>query len=277
VTDINWTLHVIEFARTDPFPWVDLVNGLPGEVPGGLPFSFVLAQRGDRNVLVDCGFVQEGDPAVFPRKHEIPHWVSPLRMLGELGVAPDRVTDIVVTHAHFDHMGTIGQFPNAMIHIQKSELLAWYEALALPRRYAHLVLNLDPDDMRDALEASIEHRINMIDGDRDNVLPGLHVRLGSGHTIGQQFVLAETARGRLLISGDCLYARENLEGHDHSGSFLPLNNAIGSVWEQLKTLDRIAGELAGETERLIIIHDTERWKGLPVVREIEGFRIVKAS
>jgi glyoxylase-like metal-dependent hydrolase (beta-lactamase superfamily II) len=131
--------------------------------------------------------------------------------------------------------------------------------------------------MRQALEASIEHRVNLIDGDKDNVLPGIHVRFGSGHTIGQQFVIVESARGRLLISGDCLYTTTQLYGHNHDGVYAPLNNAVGSVWDQLKTLDRIQQELAGDMGRLVILHDTERWQGLPVVAEVEGFRIVRAG
>ena len=37
-------------------------------------------------------------------------------------LAPEAITDIVLTHCHFDHMGSIAEFPNAHIHIQKSEL-----------------------------------------------------------------------------------------------------------------------------------------------------------
>ena len=122
----------------------------------------------------------------------MPNWVSPVRLLGEFGVAATEVTDIVLTHCHFDHMGSVAEFPNAMIHIQKSELLSWYEAFALPKRFRHLTTIIDPDNIRAALEASFEFRINMVDGDRDNVLPGIHVRLASGHTIGQQFVIVET-------------------------------------------------------------------------------------
>ena len=58
--------------------------------------------------------------------------------------------------------------------------------------------------MRTALDASIAHRVTLIDGDRNNVLARIHVRLGSGHTIGQQFVIVETKAGRQVISGDCV-------------------------------------------------------------------------
>jgi hypothetical protein len=58
---------------------------------------------------------------------------------------------------------------------------------------------------------------------------------------------------------------------------VPLNNAIGSVWEQLKTIDKMHDELEGDLSRLVVLHDIERWKDLPVVKELEGFRIVKVA
>jgi glyoxylase-like metal-dependent hydrolase (beta-lactamase superfamily II) len=272
----QWDVYVLEFAMVPNDRWVNLVSGYDPDATMDLPFSFILARNGERNILVDTGFLQD-DGSDYAIKLGIPRWISPLRMLAEAGLRPAEVTDIVITHAHFDHMGSIGEFPNATIHIQKRELLSWYEAFALPRQFGNFTRLIDPDNMRQALEASIEHRVNLIDGDRDNVLPGLHVRFGSGHTMGQQFVILESARGRLVISGDCLYTSVQLTGHNHDGMYVPLNNAFGSVLDQLRTLDKVNDELAGDLSRLIILHDTERWKDLPVIREIEGFRIVKAS
>ena len=190
-----WDVYVMEFARSKDQPWVDLISGMYHEGVMDLPFSFILAQQGGRNVLVDTGFMQDEHGSGFSRKFGIPTWISPLRMLAEMNVAPEAITDIFMTHAHFDHMGSIAEFPNAHIHIQKSELLSWYEMIALPKRFSHLTAIIDPDNLRAALDASIEHRVTLIDGDKDNVLPGIHVRLGSGHTIGQQFVLIDTAAG----------------------------------------------------------------------------------
>jgi glyoxylase-like metal-dependent hydrolase (beta-lactamase superfamily II) len=272
----QWDVYVLEFAMVPNDRWVNLVSGYDPDATMDLPFSFILARNGERNILVDTGFLQD-DGSDYAIKLGIPRWISPLRMLAEAGLRPAEVTDIVITHAHFDHMGSIGEFPNATIHIQKRELLSWYEAFALPRQFGNFTRLIDPDNMRQALEASIEHRVNLIDGDRDNVLPGLHVRFGSGHTMGQQFVILESARGRLVISGDCLYTSVQLTGHNHDGMYVPLNNAFGSVLDQLRTLDKVNDELAGDLSRLIILHDTERWKDLPVIKEIEGFRIVKAS
>lgn len=273
----NWDVFVLEFARSREQPWVDLVSGMYDKGTMDLPFSFILARQGDHRVLIDTGFMQDEASSGFSRKFGIPSWISPLRMLAELGTSPEAITDIFVSHAHFDHMGSIGQFRNAQIYIQKSELLSWHEAMALPRQFGYLTAIIDPDNLRSAFDASVEHRLTLLDGDRNDVLPGIHVRLGSGHTIGQQFVILETARGRLVVSGDCVYSSRQLTGHKHDGVYAPLNNAVGSVWEQLKTIDRINTEIGGDLGKLIILHDIGRWAGLPVLKEIEGFRIVKAA
>jgi len=271
----NWDVYVMEFARSKNQPWVDLISGMYQEGVMDLPFSFILAQRAGRNLLIDTGFMQDDACSGFSRKFGIPTWISPLRLLAEMGLKADDITDIVVTHAHFDHMGSIAEFPDAHIYIQKSELLSWYEMIALPKRFGHLTAIIDPDNLRAALDASIQHRLTLVDGDKDNILPGVHVRLGSGHTIGQQFVVIETATGRRVISGDCVYSRRQFTGLNNDGVYAPLNNAVGSVWEQLKTIDKMNDELGGELDRLVILHDIERWKGHTAIKEIEGLRIVK--
>ena len=58
---------------------------------------------------------------------------------------------------------------------------------------------------------------------------------------------------------------------------MPLTTAIGSAWHQLKTIDRIHRAIGGDLDRLVALHDAERWAGRPIVREIGGFRIVQAS
>jgi len=273
----TWDLYVLEYARSKDQPWADLVMGAYGDGVVDLPFSFVLLQRDGRNALIDTGFMRGADGPGFSGKFGIPNWISPLRLLAELNVRPADVSDIVITHAHFDHMGSIAEFPNAHLHIQKSELLSWYEAFALPKRFAYLTAIVDPETMHAALAASIEHRVTLIDGDRDDALPGVHVRLGAGHTMGHQIVVVETAAGRRVVSGDCVYSRRQIAGRDGDGVYVPLVNAVGSPWDQLRTIDKLNDELGGDLGRLVVLHDVERWKDLPVVKEVEGFRIVKVA
>src|ERR1700722_3674428 len=243
----------------------------------GPPFSFIFAQRDEDRVLIDTGFMQDDHRSTFSRKFGIPTWISPLRMLAELGGHADGINVIFLTQAHFDHMGSIAEFPNAHIYIQKSELLSWYEAFALPKRFGHLTAIVVPDNMRTALDPSISHLVTLIVGDKNDVLPGIHVLLSSGHTIGQQFVILETAVGRRVLSGDCFYSRRQFTGLTGDGVYVPLNNAVGSVWEQLKSIDKMTDELGGDLSRLVVLHDTERWKGLPAARGLGGFPLVKGA
>ncbi|MER8811947.1 hypothetical protein [Mesorhizobium sp. M0965] len=90
----HWEVYVVEFARSKQQPWVDLVAGMYDDGKVDLPFSFVLLRHGDRNVLVDTGFIQETSTA-FSLKFDIPHWISPVRMLAELGSCSRR------DHRHF--------------------------------------------------------------------------------------------------------------------------------------------------------------------------------
>lgn len=273
----TWDLYVIEYARSRNQPVASLIAGAFEDGTMEVPFSFVLARQGDRNVLLDCGFMNEGGGAEMAIRFDVPWWISPLRMLEELGVSRDSVSDIVLSHAHFDHMGSIAEFPKARLHMQKREYLSWMEAMALPRQFGFLTQVVHPDDLRTAFDASLEHRLHLIEGDSDNVLPGIHVRSGEGHTLGQQFIIVETGRGRMVVSGDCIYGARNILGNNNDGVYIPLGAGIGSTWEQIKTIDRINTEIGGDMSKLVILHDFDRWAKLPVEKEVEGFRIMRAA
>jgi glyoxylase-like metal-dependent hydrolase (beta-lactamase superfamily II) len=273
----KWELYVLEYARSRNQPVASLIQGAFDEGVMNVPFAFVLARNGKRNVLIDSGFMNKGGGAEMATKFDIPWWISPVRLLGELGVLAEQVTDIFISHAHFDHMGGIGEFANAMIYMQKREYLSWLEAMALPPRFGFLTAAVSPDDLRSALDASVDHRLTLLEGDKDNVLPGIHARFGEGHTLGQQFVVVESAKGRMVVSGDCVYAARNITGNNNDGVYVPLAFGVGSIWEQLKTIDRINDEIAGDISRIIILHDADRWSKMPIIKEIDGFRILRAA
>ncbi|MDF1523697.1 MAG: MBL fold metallo-hydrolase, partial [Trueperaceae bacterium] len=134
----TYDVHVIEYARSKDQPVASLLLGVYDRGTVDLPFSFVLARNAERTVLIDTGFMREGNGAQMAEDFAVVEWVSPLERLAALGVRPEDVTDIVLTHAHYDHMGSIDQFPNAHLYIQKKELLQWIEAMALPERFGFL-------------------------------------------------------------------------------------------------------------------------------------------
>src|ERR1700677_1044647 len=108
-----WDFYVMEHARSKNQAWVDLVAGMYDEGVMDLPFSFVLLQREGRSALVDTGFMRDEHGPGFSGKFAIPSWISPLRLLAAMDVGADDISDVVLTHAHFDHMGSIAEFPKA--------------------------------------------------------------------------------------------------------------------------------------------------------------------
>ncbi|HTI01748.1 MAG TPA: N-acyl homoserine lactonase family protein [Acidisoma sp.] len=272
-----WEVYVVEYARSKDQPVATLIQGAYDKGAIDLPFAFVLARSGNRNVLVDCGFMKEGNGIAVAEKFGIPSWISPVRMVEEMGVLADDITDIVLSHAHFDHMGSVEKFPNAKLHLQKRELLSWIELMAMPRQFGFLTAVLDPDDIYSALDAAKEHRLMLVEGDEDDVVPGIHVRSGPGHTFGQQFVILETAKGRVVVAGDCIYGAQNLTGTNNDGVYIPLGSGIGSALDQLKSVDRINKEIGGDLDRLVILHDFDRWSRFAMIKEVDGFRVFRAA
>ncbi|MDF1522087.1 MAG: hypothetical protein P1P87_04625, partial [Trueperaceae bacterium] len=136
---------------------------------------------------------------------------------------------------------------------------------------------LDADDVHEALRAAEGHRLTLLDGDRRDVLPGIHVVLGAdSHTFGSQYVIVETTvRGPVVVAGDCAYSYANLTGLDGNGRYIPLGFGVGSHYQSLMVLDRMMQEVDGDLSRIIVLHDFERWERFPVEREDDGFRIAR--
>ena len=83
-------------------------------------WMFYLIKYGDKTILVDTGFSDKK----MARAYRVNH-TSPLMILRQMGVRPEDVTDVIITHSHFDHIGNVDKFPRADIYIQRDEL-AWF-------------------------------------------------------------------------------------------------------------------------------------------------------
>ena len=83
----KWELYVLEYARSRNQPVASLIQGAFDEGVMNVPFAFVLARNGKRNVLIDSGFMNKGGGAEMATKFDIPWWISPVRLLGPLGNA----------------------------------------------------------------------------------------------------------------------------------------------------------------------------------------------
>ena len=126
-----------------------------------------------------------------------------------MGIKPEDVTDIVITHSHWDHADGVDLFPRAKVWIQKDEY-AYYvgdNGEVLHRGGA----DVDVAKVLAGLKAA--GRIQLVDGDDREILPGIRVYTGGKHTFQSQYVGVRTRSGTVILASDNAYLFENLEKH----------------------------------------------------------------
>ena len=205
-----------------------------------------------RTALVDAGVGDKGD-AKFDDIYAVDRSATLLGSLAALGVAPEDVTDVVLTHLHFDHVGgatrylddgSLGlTFPDAEHHVQRSH---WEWARVSPREGASFL----PDNL-DPLEASGQLRLL---GPGESPLPNVELRVVDGHTRGQQLPIVRGEEGALLYAGDLV----------PTAAHVPLLWVMAYDVEPLRTIEAkrdVLAEAAEEGWLVVFEHDTEHAAG----------------
>src|SRR6185369_14974036 len=109
--------YAIRYGTIPGFPVSSLVAGAEEGRKLDIAMMVWLIRGNGRNVLVDSGFYH---PQFF-KSWKIGDFVRPDEAVARAGVPADEITDLVLTHAHWDHADGADLFPNARIWIQKKE------------------------------------------------------------------------------------------------------------------------------------------------------------
>ncbi|MGB6001523.1 MAG: N-acyl homoserine lactonase family protein, partial [Thermoanaerobaculia bacterium] len=177
-----------------------------------VPFEwlFWVVRNNERTVLVDTG----SDDVDEARRRGIERFAQPLERLRQLGISPLEVTDVVLTHAHWDHMGNLAPYRNAKIWIQEAEL-EHVGSLVSEDRPSRSGVRLE--HVQQLLEAEREGRLVRVRGETQPA-PGIQLRLSGGHTPGSQYLVVEATDGPVVIAGDAAYVYDNVQWHEPIGS-----------------------------------------------------------
>lgn len=207
---------------------------------GSMPMDyFVWVIRGpDRTFLVDTGFNRAAADA---RKRTFLR--CPIGALAHLDMAPEDVTDVIITHLHYDHAGNVNLLPNARIHIQEKELqYATGRYMTHPMlRHAYAV-----DDVLEIVRGVYNDRIEFYSGDQE-VAPGINLIHVGGHTAGLQAVRVYTARGWVVLASDASHYYENI----HKVAPFPIVLDVGEMLDGYRRLL----SLADSPDHLVPGHD----------------------
>jgi glyoxylase-like metal-dependent hydrolase (beta-lactamase superfamily II) len=175
------------------------------------------------------------------------------------GIRPEEVTDLVLTHCHFDHMGGVTEFvgerleltfPNATHYVQGTHW-AWALQPSEKDRASFRKENLEP------LKRS--NRLKVLVGEHE-LFPGFHLLLSDGHTVGMQMIKIQDTSTALFYCSDLM----------PTAAHLPLPYIMGYDLYPLTTLD--------EKRRYLVQACDENWIiALEHDAEVDAIRIGKGE
>lgn len=253
----EYEVFAIKYAQREARRSDHFVGGDPHDAPMPMDYFVWLVRGAGREIVVDTGFTAE-----MATKRRRQFLRAPSAGLALLGVNAEAVRDIVITHMHYDHVGTHADFPGAVFHLQDEEMRF---VTGRHMRHAQFRHSFEPEDVAGMVRLLFQERVIFHDGTSE-IAPGVSLHHIGGHTAGLQAVRVHTRRGWVVLASDASHYYEHME----TGRCFPTTFHLGHVVEGYQTLRRLA-----ETPQHVIPgHDPLVMARYPAVsRELEGVAV----
>ena len=198
----DWEVHALKYAEiTDRTRASNFIFTDAHDAPSPIDFFIWLLRRDDEVILVDTGY-DDAEAGARGR----PIRMDPRAALAPLGLRAEDITDVIVTHLHYDHAGGLHLFPNARLHMQAAEM-----AYATGPCMCHDVLRapFTAGHVCEAVRRLYSGQVVFHDGDAE-IAEGVTVHRIGGHTRGLQAVRVRTNAGWLVLASDAAHFYETL-------------------------------------------------------------------
>ena len=228
----DWEVYSLKYAdrnarrRGDSFIFDD-----NHDAPHAMDYFIWLLRRGTEVILVDTGYdAAEGAARARPIRMDAGTALAPL------GLRPEDITRVIVTHLHYDHAGGLHLFPNATLHLQAAEMAyatgpcMCHDTLRMPFTAGHVC---------EAIRRLYAGKVIFHDGDAE-VAEGVTVHKIGGHSRGLQCVRVRTAAGWLVLASDAAHFYENLFARKP----FPIVVDLQDMLDGFVTLERLASSSA---------------------------------
>jgi len=249
-------LFAIRYARNGPRKaGQNVIGGDLHEMGSDLDYFVWVARRSDRVFLIDTGM---SDATAKRRGEEF--FRVPADAISCLDLDPTKIEDIILTHLHYDHAGTLSRYPNARFHVQESEM-SYVTGRCMCSRL--LRRGYEVDDVVHLVKSVFADRVAFADEDCE-ITNGLSVHRVGGHTGGSQVVRVWTQRGWIVLASDASHLYLNARG----GAPFPSVYRVDEMMEGFRTIYRLA---EGSWDHVIPGHDPLVMKLYnPPSKELEG-------
>jgi glyoxylase-like metal-dependent hydrolase (beta-lactamase superfamily II) len=245
----EYSIQAIRFANSPGDSVAEMVVGAPKDEKIDNIYAVWLIRGGGRNILFDSGFHRDR----WFKLWTITDYLRPDQAVRLAGVKPEQVTDVVVSHAHWDHLGGIDLFARATVWIQKEEF-RYYTGEAWQAGGQHG--GIDPDDVQELVKLNTEGRLRLVDGDNVEIFPGIRAYTGARHTYASQYLRVD-GNPPFVLASDNVYLYRNLAEHAASATFNDADHAA-NVAAQARMI-----ELAGSPDRVVPGHDAVQFQKFP--------------
>jgi len=243
-----WEVYAIKYADRNARVRGDSFLFDPRhDVAHPMDYFMWLLRRGAETILVDTGYdMAEAERRARPIRQD------PAEALAPLGVTPDSITKIIVTHLHYDHAGGMHLFPNATLHLQAAEM-----AYATGPCMCHDVMRMPytADHLCAAIQRLYSGKVQFHDGD-GQVAEGVTVHRIGGHSKGLQAVRVRTEAGWLCLASDAAHFYENVFGR----KAFPIVVDLEDMLTGFETLEA----LASRRDLIVPGHDPKVFAHFPV-------------
>lgn len=241
----DWEIHAVKYAdrnartRRDSF-----ISDDNHDAPHAMDYFVWVLKRGSEVILVDTGY--DTDEAAARSR---PIAKDPREALRPLDIMPAAVTEVIVTHLHYDHAGGLHMFPNAKLHMQSAEMAF---ATSPCMCHDHLRAPFTAGHICEVVKRLYSGKVVFYDGEAE-IADGVTVHCIGGHSRGLQCVRVRTAVGWMVLASDASHYYENFMAR----KAFPIVVDLQDMMDGFETLERLASH-----PRLIVPgHD-------PLVREI---------
>lgn len=210
------------------------------DAPIGMDYFVWLIETPEQQIVVDTGFSNEG--GANRSRTFLAHPVDALRAVG---VDPQAGPEVLVTHAHYDHIGNLDAFPKSRVTISSAEWEFWTSGMEQRAQFHHSVEDAELQELRRVHE---EGRLRTFD-QQIEIAEGVRMRRVGGHTPGQSIVLVDTAEGTVALASDAVHYYEEYED-DVPFAFVADLPAMYAGFDLLHRM-----EADGEVQHVVSGHD----------------------
>ena len=245
--------EVYAFAFTDvqtvEAKWVTL-----RKKPDSLKMCFMvwLIKGNGKNILLDAGYTLT-DSAFRVNTNG---YVRPDVAVQRMKVNPGDITDVIISHPHWDHISGIDLFPKATVWMQKDDYdyfvtTAWQKD--------GQTFGFHKEDVLKMVNVNLQGRLHLIKGDNLEIMPGIRVFIGSRHTYESEYVQVTTGKEKIILASDNIWFYYNFDNLLSASLTFDTTGYINQM-KRMKTL-------ASDVKLIIPGHDGQIFTRFPKVAD----------